>query len=95
MALGGDLSLIPAAESLCLCAPPPPVANVVAERGNRVENVPARGRPTWHQRFTGSLTVDRFRRPAAASGGRRLQRGLCGRPRALATVSNAARSGDA
>ncbi len=83
----GDLSLIPAAESLCLCAPPSPVANVVAEQGDRVENVPARGRPTWHQRFTSSLTVDRFRRPAAASGGRRLQRGLCSRPRPLATAS--------
>jgi hypothetical protein len=55
-----------------------------AEQGDRVENVPARGRPTWHQRFTSSQTVDRFRRPAAASGGCRRQRGLCGRPRPLA-----------
>ena len=80
-----DVSLIPAGESPCLCAALPPVANVGAEQGDRVENVPARGRPTWHQRFTGSLTVDRFRRPAAASGGRRLQRGLCSRPRPPAT----------
>ena len=66
-----DVSLIPAGESPCLCAPLPPSLTWWAEQGDRVENVPARGRPTWHQRSTSSQTVDRsgVRRPQAAGVG--------------------------
>ena len=88
----GDVSLIPAGEFPCLCAPLPRIANVVPEQDDRVENVPARGRPTWHQRLVRSMTVDRFPAGGGASGGSRSRRGLCDRPRPLAFQTSSAQT---
>ena len=89
-----DVSPIPAGESPCLCAARPGVATVGGRaRYGRVENVPARGRLTWHQRLSrapclpslgrlSSLGRQRHKRARAgpANGG------CAARPRSLVCV---------
>ena len=79
-----DLPYIPASE--CPCFAPRARASLpwcARARSDRVENVPARGRPTWHQRFSGLFAAVRFTRAAAHAAGPGLNGGSASGPARL------------